>query len=899
MKNIKRLFAALLTVALVSVNATSFAYYTGKTEAEESAYSEKYVMAEKTLYGLGVLPELSTDSYEDGMSRAEFAAAVSVLGGGKTVLADEPAEEVISIGEAVKMLVEMSENTIRAEHEGSYPDGYLKVARDMGITYGIAGMQEYDKLTYGMAVQILYNSMRVTPGVINEYTANGSNYKFDSNRTVLTEYMDVTIKTGFVTADNFWSLNPETPVGTENVLVINGQSYKVKNPIDDDYVGYAVNFYYSNEEDVILAIEKTKKAEQVLLDGANILGFSSNSYLYDVNGKTEKFKLDENVYIVNNFEAVIDENVNMTPDNSDVVLVDSDGNGRYETVFIKTYEEIAVQSLDEKSFKLASKDGDSYNLSEDKPARVYLNGEASDYAKVDSKKHASIVVDSNDVVREIYLSSDKVSGTVTGYDAGEKVSFATIDGVEYVVADNAINKSSLKAGVSGEFKLNFKGEIASVALGAGTSSANTEEIGYIITMRFSEVQDTFKVKLLNEKGKVVELVTADRCRVNGTRLERTLPTDLKDGGLDRAKQQVITYTLNDDGKITRINTPVPEAQVNDGDYKLHKTLSGNYAAAAYSLDNRILTNEDTITFQVPSSYSEEEYNFKKGGLSGYGPHVVDIYSFEKNSPIANVVICKSDVGSSARVGVMGGAGVKVDTQYDDKYVVLNATKEYNEDYGIVVDVIEVYNLKSGQKSKKLLADNASWTAFKEGSSETKVVSYAEGYGAPESETINDAPGDLKPGDFFCFTENNLGEIGTIYKIYDASDRTLVKGTMPNNTTFDFSDRNNWNSSFYTGSMALDGYVVKADKDYVGIVDYDAVAAPGFTMSSLTRDNLKLFKYWDDNQSKAYTVRIEGNKVEVTNVAFADIVPGIRADRHCFIWTYWGYPQKVMIYDYEG
>ncbi|MBQ7793103.1 MAG: hypothetical protein IJ366_01150, partial [Clostridia bacterium] len=182
MKFSKRLITALLALMLLSLNITGLAYYTGNTE--ESVYPVKYQEAINTLYGLGVLADTSLDGYENTVSRTDFATYVTALGGGRTVEIPEPAEQDITLGEAVKMLVDMTENTIRAEYYGSYPTGYLAIASRMGITHGLSGMQAYDKINYGIAVQMLYNSMRITPGVFDTITENYVDYEFDANHTV-------------------------------------------------------------------------------------------------------------------------------------------------------------------------------------------------------------------------------------------------------------------------------------------------------------------------------------------------------------------------------------------------------------------------------------------------------------------------------------------------------------------------------------------------------------------------------------------------------------------------------------------------------------------------------------------------------------------------------------------
>ena len=270
MKRTKKIIAAVLAlVMMLSLHASGFAYYTG-VEGANDAYSEKYIMALNTLYGLGVIPDNTPKDYESEVTREQFAKYVQGLLGGRSINSiPEPSTQSITLGEAVKMLVDGTENTIRAEKYG-----YMGIAGQMGITHGLVRMQSYDNLTYGAVIQMLYNSMRVTPGDTATVSTSGIEYEFDSSHTVLTEYLNVDYKNGFVTADGFWSLNPGNAL-EKNQILINGKTLTLKYPELGDYVGFYVNYYYSNEEEMVLA-EKFLLRGSEGKDNGNILSILGN-----------------------------------------------------------------------------------------------------------------------------------------------------------------------------------------------------------------------------------------------------------------------------------------------------------------------------------------------------------------------------------------------------------------------------------------------------------------------------------------------------------------------------------------------------------------------------------------------------------------------------------------------
>ncbi|MBE7045185.1 MAG: hypothetical protein E7397_06610 [Ruminococcaceae bacterium] len=875
MKHTKKLIATLLALILLSLSTNGFAYYTGITE--ESEYAQSFMTAETTLYGLGVLPAMNSGSYDSTVTRADFAGYVSALGGGRNVVVPQPAEQDISFGEAVKMIVDMTDNTIRAEYYGTYPAGYLNIAGVMGITRGLGAMQEYDKINYGMAVQMLYNTMRVTPGTVGAISEDGLEYEFDNERTVLSEYLEIQLLTGFVTADGFWSLNPEELPG-EDSIIIDGKEYTLKNPELDDYVGFEVDYYYSTNDDMILAVEKSEKAQKVVLNSADVAEFRNNTYLYDGEKRVKRYQLDKNAYIVSNYEANMSLNINMYPENSDIVLVDADGNDKYETVLIKTYTEIAVQVLDTEEERLVSKAGDFYLVPEDEPIRIWSDGKLVDAPNVKSGSHATIVVNAENEVREIYLSNKKLMGTVSSHRTEDGRSYVTIDGVEYPVARGMINKNNLDYNISGEFSLNFKGEIANLVIGVTGSGASTRtELGYLIRVFEDDTKpDTSTARILIADGSIASYDLSEKCRINDNRVTGSYVDAFSDG--DGTRKQVIYYTINADNLITKIYTAVQESSVNFGDHKLHVSYDGNIAYYTSNFDGKVLVGEDTLVFSVPTYDSNFAKDYLVGirNISGQTTHNITAYNFELNDAFADVIVVYRST-AAGRDGFCGGPGPKPNMQYDPMHIVLSVTNEYNEHYNASLDVVEYMNLANGATGKKILADNGSWQG---GSGGHEVVSYDEGYGSL----------DLQPGDLFHFTENILGEIGTVHKSYDASDRTLVKGRCENNGAVSSFDYTNDTNSFYSGHHFWQGYPVASDENYVALSNIP------ISFSNATRDNLD-FYLKHASKTRAYVVDVNGNKTEVTACGLEALLPATDADTKAVIYSAWAMLYNVVVFEY--
>lgn len=875
MRNMRKIIASILVlVMMLSLSLSGFAYYTGSV-SEDATYSEKYIMALNTLYGLGVIPDNTPKDYEADVTRAQFAEFAGALLGGRTIEnVPTPVDQKITLGEAVQILVDGTENTIRAEKYG-----YMGIAGQMGITHGLVRMQSYDNLTYGAVIQILYNSMRITPGDTSVISSNGAEYEFDSNRTVLTEYLDVEYKKGFVTADGFWSLNPgEIP--EENEMVINGQMFTVKYPGLDDYVGFYVNYYYSEKEDMILAVEKSSNGKQVILDSDDVRGYRNNTYTYYSNGTKQSYKIADGAYIINNFAPDMATDINMYPAGSDIVLTDANGDNEYETVFIKTYTGIRVGILDADDYTISAKGGVTYKLSEDIPARVWLDGAKVSYANVTADMYASLVIEpadnpENRIVREIYLSSGKVSGEVTSIAADDTNMKITIGDTEYDTNLTASDKNKVALGMKGDFLLNFKGEIACLIIGGGDGG-----FGYLMQVDYVDSRrKNVEMKLLAADGTFPILAVSDKCKVDNETPDESIFELFTDE--EETIQQLIWYETNSKGEISKITLPLADdSTLAYGDYRLHKSIDNTDGTLGYlasaSLGGQSMVGANTVVFNIPKTVTDDElaYTVDKAPISKY----CTVYNFEKNAPFADAVVSKrtNDLATS---GDCGGPGEMIPrNSRGDECIVISCKKGYVEEYDGYYDLVEFVQISTGKIEKKILADNAKWLIFSNSTTVGhEIIDYIVG------------SKDLKPGDIFNYRLNLMGEIGTVHKFYDASDESLVKALCIRSDEDVYTETElDYNNSYFSRSNAFKSiqcYAVDSTDDYLIISENQPI-----TISEANREDL--YYYSKYKKTYAYEVTLDGNNTEAKKITFGQIKPN---DRLVITQMSGGYARLVTVY----
>lgn len=886
MKNVKELTAVFLALAIMLVNTIGFAYYTGPTEESGSEYHKKYIQALNTLYGLGIIESNDPDGYDEEISRADFADMVVGLSGGKgTVSIPEPKENAVTLTEAVRMLIDVSGNSIRAEILGDYPTGYLALAGRMGITYGLGDMNSTDYMTYGAAIQMIYNSMRVTPGHIKSISEGNLNYEFDDNCTMLSEFLNIKIRTGFMTADSFWGLTPQN-LPSDDSVVINGATYMLKYPSLENYVGYIVDYYYSADEEKILAVECNARAKTVVMNGADVIGYQNNKYSYDDNGKEREYAVSGNAYISRNYVPDMDVNIDMMPANSDIILIDADGNGIYETVLIKQYVEMKLRTFNVEEKIIGGKGSGTYKLPEDKPARVYYNGKIADYSSVRVGTHVSVALDDSGVCREIIVSDKKVKGTVQNVSNNGYKMTASIDGTKYIISAGCRNIEQIKQGMIAEFDLNFKNEIAFFDTSVDESN---EKFGYLIVMADDGKQISPKVraKLLTEDGTVQTYTLRDKCKVNGS-----VPVDIKASFVSAGvtNQQLIYYKLTENEEITEITLPLADdTTVAYGNRKLHtsmETTAQNMVRySSNSLGNRVLINDDTVTFSVPATYSTDEDEFMIYPPVEGTDRVFKSYNFEKNAAFADAIVDYRQ-NSSRRQGVAGGAGSRLSAASAGVCVVTSVTNVMVERYGEVLDQIEFVNTSSGYYGELILADNASW-----------IICDNNNQNGGEVDSLTKGSLDLKEGDIFQYTENVRGEIGTVHKLYDFSENTLLAGTRWNQagTATSAFDMNNTAHHFGIHSTffrIVDGYTALADKETIVLSD-----AATKTVENTSRTDLEFLKA--SSGTNVYSVA-EGHKGVIVDMTTLDsIIPKEDGSEKVFAYSSWGILKSVIVLSHNN
>lgn len=534
MKNLKKTLAVVLAFAMIlSFGAIStFAY----SDVEASTTTGEAV---SILSNLGILSGFEDGTFrpDETVTRAQMASIIvrtlgydsqAVSSAGSTVFSDVAAdhwasgyinvaqaqgiisgygngmfgpEDKVTYEQAVKMIVSALGYDLVAVQKGGYPTGYLAVASAEGITKNANGRVGDPAKRSSIAI-LVYNSLEVRLLDQSSWTTDGSDEYKKTDKTILSDYLDVEKWEGVVTtvpyldyaSTGYDEKNQDITIDGFKSFYLNGVSTKDYDSVTANaslvdagsLLGKKVVAYVGAEEDektdeiMVYAIAEKKSSNSSVTVSATKLadndysGYNTAGQISYKNGsKTVDASLASDVKFYVNFAApAAASGLGATASTADVVaavataggsveLISNDADSDIEVVVITAYDEEAViEDVTTEdgviSFETYTGSLDDIDLEdEDELVVVYKDGELAKAEDLAANDTVSIVNAGSDFTI-LYASSATVTGSVSSYDDD----YATIGGVEYEMSPaSGLAPSNIKD-EEGTFFLNVDGQIA-------------------------------------------------------------------------------------------------------------------------------------------------------------------------------------------------------------------------------------------------------------------------------------------------------------------------------------------------------------------------------------------------------------------------------------------------------
>ncbi len=772
----KKLTSIILSLVMIlALGLTSFAYVA--SDAQDSKYKE----AIELLGALEIMVgDKDTGAFrpEDTIKRSEFAK-VAVTSMGMENLADSfnyptkfpdvvenhwangyinvaanqgliigddlgnfRPDDTITYAEAVTVLVRLIGHTPAAEKKGGFPTGYVTVATQTGITKNAVASNN-SAVVRGMVAQLCANAL-VTNKM--EQTNFGSDEAFQIvDKTLLGDELSTEIVYDQVTA-----VGPSSLLGTStlknNEIKIGSDVFEVKAAAIAQarrLLGFNVEAYVQEDEHgdktLILARAQKGKNSSVKINSQDIETVTSDTnvtvnYWLDKekDKETETATITQDAKYIYNGKAISFDIDELKPEAGSITLLDRDRDDLYDVVFIEEYENYVVEEVIVSSNRITDKYGKtSLVLDKEDESIDFIITRAGqeiklsdinewDVLSVAKSKDSSIVI--------VEVTTEKVTGKITEKHGDKFV----IDGKEYGVAANYPDE--IKLNDEGTFYLDKDSNIAAVDKENSLSSNYAYLTGAEVTTGFDK---RLNIKVFDKNGEIKMIKSGEKIRFNNT--PNKTPQEVFEGISSDGvvTPTLITYEVNKDGELTKINTPTDKTSggIDKNIFALNANDTLKYKQSSNKLGN-YRVNEETIVFDIPAG----ELNAKKYSVTNYK-------LFEDNTDYDVLVY---DVKEDLTAGVV---------------IVTNSTGIANlEASAAVVEKISTSLNDDDEKVEKLYA-------FIDG--ERKVFTTSE-----EGILVNESSEQLKAGDIIQLKTNANGEIESIRVLFEIDNKaTEAKTTV--------------------------------------------------------------------------------------------------------------------------
>ncbi len=737
-------------------------------------------------------PEITAESYTDLDETAAVYATSAVTFGlmDNGVTGNFRADNTITGADVQKAVVTSLGYADIAKFFGDYN----MAAKKLNILKGISLT---DAVTYAELADYLVDVLRTE----RTYTVitNGNIEIKKTGVSYIEDVFDCRIVSAKVTATAQTSLDGSKGLGDGLVKLGNERFFTTTD--FSEYIGCTAEFIVKDADHKSTVIytfaDSISEKESLVINAEDISEFSANSYTYYEKNKKKKVAVAPSRTVVYNGQVITNYTTKtFVPENGYVRLVDGNADGKYDIVFIYSYRVVVSAKPDVDNKMLADKFGEgSVTWTDSTLMNITRDGKPS---SVDALKKGDVLIvyqstDGNSL--KIDAWSKNVKGVVESFDASEGT--IIIGNTEYEIEPDYFSAHTDKytyteGGVTYKNNVLIGKNVVAYVTAAGTLAymeyaASTQEIGYLIDAKVftqSALNPTLGLKMFTTNGKIESLETADqKIVVDNERVSLEKAYEMLKKGGSEVLSQLVSYTLNAEGKVTEIDTPYNNAPLSidstplvqrhsgsaetDGSFRItYSSYLGTDNSELLCKDSSGLTfgrrvavlakEESTVAFSIPAdpkNANENAFGYYSDPTNYYKSdsfYKLEAYQFSDSDFIANVLVTIDNSGSSASTAL---------TQYNVGVVLKITTIEGDNGEA---KKIELYESQVTSGSTFIYAtEDKFWKTVK-----------------PNNNSINKTY-ELGVGDIIRYDLNTAKEITNIRIFYDASesdpDKAFVGG----------------------------------------------------------------------------------------------------------------------------
>lgn len=650
------------------------------------------------------------DEEHYGAKEIEALAELKVINGDSDSVfrPDEP----ISKLEALKIILSALGYNELMTVKGGWTAGVLSVAQSRQIDHKNMETTPDGALTPNGAAYLLVQALGVP---VMEITGFGKRIEFSTGDDALKVYFDIEKTEGIIEANGRFSIEGNLDCAPDEI-VLSGTTVKTKENISWDFVGMNVDCYIQTYEDgrkTAIYVEPSDN-EILTVDAADIDSFDGRQYVYGDNSK--KAALAENVDVIYNYSLMTNYNKDrFVPSNGHITLIDNDGKGGYDVVYLFEYTNYIVgQTSTDGKFTYVY-DASGNNL---KPAAIITDSESQNTLIMNEsgKELASpSAIRVNDCVSVFGIETERgleaavviqSKGTVTGTLTKRKVLgtgevVLTVNGEEYAVSAEFEQKAKnlgMQDGIT--FMIDYRGRLAGLFPG---KKELPMAVGYLIAANISEeaFSDVVLLKVLTEFNKIVVYRGAKEIRMGDEKLgSDAVLSALRNS--DGSVQQVFLYRVNEAGEINELVLSTPydfEGKEDVVLYRLAETPKNliyypTLVSGTHSFDGLANIDPSTRIYHVPYNKGDaEDEDYKiigKESLIVPVEYTVEAFVTSKDSVIADIIVVSQNEKmwrSNPQFGVVTEVSTIMDAEGNTKKSVSVIQKNGTGDYIAAEDFV--------------------------------------------------------------------------------------------------------------------------------------------------------------------------------------------------------------------
>lgn len=581
----------------------------------------------------------------------------------------------------------------------SLNNSFLSEAQRLGIFRGVTVS---GNMTGAECAFMLDNALSADVMYVKTY-GDRVTYEYGKNRDALFVYFDLKTVDGVMDSVCGASLTGSKTTPKDSIS-IDGTEYSLADDIScSDLLGYRVKAYVDTEDDEVFYCRAYKnETVEIKSDDINKSRTSLKKIVTDENESYEISAEADWLYNGNGYFGItLPELLSVY---GTVTLVDNDRDGEYETVSVYDYVSCAVSVVNYNTMALTDFYGNTTEPLEDAVGvNVIKDGKAASFNDISQSDIALVAVDKTKKYAKILVSGERVNGTVELIDGDE----VQINGDSYKISPFLSKVSDFRIKLSPGNKVEVRLDAFGKAAYVRFSNSENKKYGYLMDIAFAGGLDgQCRVKLLADNGVVQVFDSVNSLRINGaTATRENIASAFTSFG--KFEPQLIRYTVNDEGKITKLFSAGEGSLSMDFPYAQRAQASGGLRV--FAADGDFVYNADTVIFSVPmypEDALDEDYTvstqvkgeYKTSQIAAFDVNEYQIAAavVRKNAATSNTGTITNDDKNYNPLLVVDTLSKKLNKKGEEEYVLHCYTKDGEADYYVKDDKYSlVKDLKKG------------------------------------------------------------------------------------------------------------------------------------------------------------------------------------------------------------